>query len=228
MPTTRNIQAVIFDVGQTIFSPDYVFLQDMLAGFGVHTTLDDLGKGAALGREKFFRSANGEQWKDYFVFWLRYVGAQTQDLETMLKLIHERHHREYLWNYLEPTARQTFTDLKNLGLRLGIVSNADGKVAGLMQQHHLDHFFDCIIDSHVVGVEKPSPEIFALALNQLQLPAASCYYVGDNYDNDVVGARNAGMTPILIDPFEVVPENDVVRIKTLAEVVGLVKQPRAN
>jgi HAD superfamily hydrolase (TIGR01549 family) len=224
MISPSPLKAILFDVGQTIFSPDYIFLKDMLAGFGVHTTVEVLGKGAALGREKFFRGNHGEQWKDYFMFWLRYAGAPPQDLEAMLKLIHERHQREHLWNYLEPTARQTFDALQQLGLRLGIISNADGTVASLLQQHGLAHFFACLIDSHLVGVEKPSPEIFQLALAQLELSAASCLYVGDNYDKDVRGARNAGLTPILIDPYDVVPENDVVKIKTLAEVVSLVNQ----
>ncbi len=219
MTPAPTLQAVFFDVGQTIFSPDYPFFQEMLARFGVHTSIEALSKGAALGREKFFRSNRGEQWKDFFTFWLRHVGAAADEIPVMLQMIYERHQRDHLWNYLEPTARQTFEALRRLGLRLGVVSNADGKVASLFAQQGLDHFFDCIIDSRLVGVEKPDPQIFYLALAQLQLPAASCLYVGDNYDNDVIGARRAGLRPVLLDPFAVVPENDVTRIKTLSELL---------
>ncbi|MDZ7268247.1 MAG: HAD-IA family hydrolase [candidate division KSB1 bacterium] len=219
MTPPATLQAVCFDVGQTILSPDYPFIREMLARFGVPTSIATLDKGAALGREKFFRGTHGEQWKDFFTFWLRYAGAPAGQIPTMLQLIYERHQREHLWNYLEPTAHDTFHALQAMGLRLGIISNADGKVARLLEQQGLAHFFGCVIDSHLVGVEKPDPKIFELALAQLQVPAASCLYVGDNYDRDVIGARRAGLRPVLLDPFAVVPENDVTRIKTLAEIL---------
>jgi putative hydrolase of the HAD superfamily len=73
----------------------------------------------------------------------------------------------------------------------------------------------------VVGVEKPDSRIFELALQKLGLPAERCVYVGDNYDRDVVGARRAGLVPILIDPFEVVAEQDVARIKALSDLAAI-------
>jgi putative hydrolase of the HAD superfamily len=215
--------AVLFDVGQTILSPDYVFMKSMLADFGVSTDYDTLAKGAALGREKFLRGEQGERWKEFFTFWLKYVDASEQNLPAMLKLIHEQHHRTHLWNYLEPTARETFEWLRSRGFRMGIVSNADGKVARMMKHLQLDHFFECIIDSQIVGVEKPDPAIFKLALDAVQLAPEACIYVGDNYDRDVIGARRAGLTPVLIDPFEVVPETGVMRIKVLADLVKLLQ-----
>ncbi len=219
----NNIQAVLFDVGQTILSPDYPYLQGMLAEFGVHADFDQLARGAALAREKYFRGNPGEPWKEYFSYWFTGIGARAEDLPAMLKRVYERHHAVYLWNYVEPTARQTFGALQAMGLRLGIISNADGKVHSILQQLQLDHFFECIIDSKIVGVEKPDPAIFRLALQALHLPAEHCIYVGDHYDRDVLGARHAGFLPVLLDPFEVVPEHDVYRIKALAELVDLLR-----
>ncbi len=221
MNQLSNVAAVLFDVGQTILSPDYVFMKSMLADFGVTTDHDALAKGAALGREKFLRGEKGELWKEFFTYWVQYVGAQENDIPVMLKLIHEQHHRAHLWNFLEPTARDTFEWLRTRGYRMAIVSNADGKVARMMKHLRLDHFFECIIDSKLVDVEKPDPAIFNLALQELKLPAQACIYIGDNYDRDVVGARRAGLTPVLIDPFDVVPERDVLRIKALADLTKM-------
>jgi putative hydrolase of the HAD superfamily len=218
----NSIEAVLFDVGQTILSPDYPFLQKMLAENGVKTSLEQLAKGAALAREKYFRGNQNEPWKEYFSFWFTHLGARVEDLPGMLKQVYERHHTVYLWNQVEPTARQTFEALQSKGLRLGIVSNADGKVQSILNQLQLGQFFSCIVDSKIVGVEKPDPAIFRLALQALNIAAEHCIYVGDHYDRDVVGARRAGLFPVLIDPFEVVPERDVARIKTLAELVELI------
>ncbi len=224
----NNPQAVLFDVGQTILSPDYPFLKDLLAQYGVETNLSNLALGAARAREKFFRGNRGEPWKEFFSFWFAAVGARAGDLPALLTRVYERHHAVYLWNYVEPTARQTFAALRAMGLRLGIVSNADGKVQAVLNQLELAPFFSCIIDSKIVGVEKPDPAIFQYALQTLSLPAENCVYVGDHYDRDVTGARNAGLLPILLDPFDIVPERDVTRIKVLAELVDLLRKHRRS
>ncbi len=221
MNTLSHIAAVLFDVGQTILSPDYFFMKNMLVDFGVTTDYEALAKGAALGREKFLRGEKGELWKEFFTYWLQYAGAHENDIPAMLKLIHEQHHRVHLWNFLEPTARDTFEWLRAHGYRMAIISNADGKVGRLLKHLELEHFFECIIDSKIVGVEKPDPAIFNLALQEIKLSAQACIYVGDNYDRDVVGARRAGLTPVLLDPFDVVAERDVLRIKTLADLTKM-------
>lgn len=216
-----NISAILFDVGQTILSPDYVFMQSMLAEFNTQAEVEALAKGAALGREKFLRGKQGDRWKEFFTFWLEYVGASAHDIPSMLKLIHEHHHRVHLWNYVEPTARETFVWLRAHNYRMAVVSNADGKVERMLKHLLLADFFECIIDSQIVGVEKPDPTIFRLALERMQLAPETCLYVGDNYDRDVIGARGAGVTPVLIDPYEVVVEQDVLRIKMLVELTTL-------
>lgn len=221
MSQPEKISAVLFDVGQTILSPDYVFMQNLLGEHDVRVELETLAHGAALGREKFLRGEQGEQWKQFFTFWLQHAGAQKRDIPDMLKRIHDYHHRVHLWNYLEPTARATFEWLRDHDFRMAVISNADGKVERLLRHLHLHAYFECIIDSHIVGVEKPDPAIFNLALEKMQLAPHACLYVGDNYDRDVIGARRAGLTPVLLDPFEVVAEQDVLRIKVLADLANL-------
>jgi len=56
-----------------------------------------------------------------------------------------------------------------------------------------------VIDSHLVGVEKPDPRIFQLALAQAQARPAQAIFVGDIYAIDVLGAERAGIRPLLLD-----------------------------
>ena len=216
-----HIKAILFDVGQTFLYPDFPFLKSLLAEYGVATDIETLNQGAATAREKIFRYREVERWQEFFSFWMQLVGAPEQKIPEILPRIFERHKREHLWNWLDPIAPEVFAGLKKLGYPLGIISNSDGSIAGSMKKFGLTHFFDCIIDSHVVGVEKPNSRIFEIALKQIGLPAAKCVYIGDNYDRDVIGARNAGLTPILLDPFEVVAEQDVQKIKNLTELPKL-------
>ncbi len=64
---------------------------------------------------------------------------------------------------------------------------------------------EVIVDSHVVGVEKPDPAIFAFALEPMGLDPARCVYVGDTRFADVAGARAAGMIPLHLDPYGLCP-----------------------
>jgi len=224
----KNIEAILFDVGQTFLYPDFPFLKNLLAEYGVATDIETLNKGAATAREKIFRYREVERWQEFFKFWMQFAGAPENQIPEILPRIFARHKREHLWNWLDPTAPEVFAGLKKLGYRLGVISNSDGSIAGAMKKFGLTHFFDCLLDSQVAGVEKPDPKIFEMALAQLNLPAERCVYVGDNYDRDVIGARRAGMAPILLDPFEVVTEQEVLKINRLDELVKIFQNARAR
>jgi len=221
MSDFSQIEAIFFDVGQTFLYPDFPFLKNLLAEYGVATDILPLQKGAALAREKIFRYREKENWKDYLTFWMQCVGAPEAAIPEILTRIHERHRREHLWSWPDPTAAEVFTKLKNLGYRLGVISNSDGSIERSMNKFGFAPFFDCMIDSHVVGVEKPDSRIFEIALEQIGLPAERCVYVGDNYDRDVIGARRAGLAPVLLDPFAMVTEDDVLRIRALSDLIEM-------
>jgi len=217
-----RVHAVLFDVGQTLLYPDLPYLQKLLAEYHVQTDLTTLARGAAIARERISRSAGNERnHKGFFSFWMKWVGVADDHIPEVLTKIYERHQREHLWSWLDPEAKPALAGLQGRGYRLGIISNADGQIESAISKLDLAHYFDIIIDSAVVGVEKPDERIFAMALEKLKLPAPSCLYIGDNYDNDITGARQAGMAPLLLDPFDVVAENDVDRIHALNDLLDL-------
>ncbi len=80
-----------------------------------------------------------------------------------------------------------------------MISNFDhpSHVTALLSELGLAEFFDAVIVSGAVGVEKPDPRIFSLALQQTGLRPAEVVYVGDTAA-DVEGSRAAGLRPIRI------------------------------
>jgi putative hydrolase of the HAD superfamily len=92
---------------------------------------------------------------------------------------------------------------------IGIVSNAVGQVEADLAELGICGVDTpgaatvvCVVDSHVVGVSKPDPGIFRLALEALGLPASPrIAYVGDTVFYDVRAATAAGLSPLLHDPF---------------------------
>jgi len=79
--------------------------------------------------------------------------------------------------------------------------------------------FEAVIDSHVVGVEKPDPAIFAIALEQIGSRPERAIFVGDVPAVDVAGARAAGIAPVLLDRHDSFPDVDAPRIAALEELL---------
>lgn len=76
---------------------------------------------------------------------------------------------------------------------LGVVSNFYGNVDRVLDEAHMTPLFSAIIDSNRVGLSKPAPEIFALAVQRIGCAPSEALYVGDSFEKDVLGARAAGL-----------------------------------
>ena len=81
-----------------------------------------------------------------------------------------------------------------------MISNSNGWVEQLVTESGLRPYFHFVLDSQLLGVEKPDPRIFQIALDRIEIGPAEALYIGDLYSIDVVGSRAAGMRAILLDP----------------------------
>lgn len=92
--------------------------------------------------------------------------------------------------------------LRKLDVKKGLLTNGPRKVQwDKIKKFDLDKYFDSIIVSGEIGKSKPGKEIFEHALRDLESVAENSIYVGDFPDHDVAGARNAGLTSVLIKRF---------------------------
>ena len=100
---------------------------------------------------------------------------------------------------VDPDAQSVLESL-NQDYSLALVSNFDHPphVISLLRENGLSDYFNKIIISGEVGVKKPDRGIFDIALTETGLHASDVVFIGDS-DDDMTGARNAGMTAILID-----------------------------
>ncbi len=89
--------------------------------------------------------------------------------------------------------------LCSLNLRLGIISNWDLRLRGILGGLDLEKYFEVIIISSEVGVEKPDPEIFRIATGKLEVNPETSMHVGDSISEDVAGAEGAGIKGVLLE-----------------------------
>ena len=118
-------------------------------------------------------------------------------------------------------AAPALAQLKRRGLTLGLISNIDRDLSSTYEELGLSSSLDVLVTSLAVGAAKPDPAIFRAALERAGVDAAEAIHVGDMYHSDVLGARSAGIRPLLIDRDGLHREiGDCPRLSSLGQVVG--------
>ncbi len=105
-----------------------------------------------------------------------------------------------IWSSRDPQALEALELVRGSGARSAAISNSNGMARSMLTTVGLAPYLDFVIDSREVGVEKPDPRIFELALAQAGVPASEAAYIGDFYSIDVRGAGAAGLRAVLLDP----------------------------
>jgi putative hydrolase of the HAD superfamily len=219
-----DIRAVLFDAGGTLIHVDG---ESVCQAVGVNYS-EPLFREAeaaahAQARDWIARhptSTDAQRLPIFLEAMLRRLGIEERDaLEAAGRRVAAEHDRANLWCRPGDGAAATLESLRERGYRLGVVSNSNGHVRRLLERAGLAPFFEIIVDSAEVGIEKPDPRIFFAATAPLGLEPALCAYVGDIYEIDVAGAKAAGLRPILIGSAPA-PE-PVERVANLAAMLDL-------
>ena len=115
------------------------------------------------------------------------------------------------------------------GVKVAIVSNSEGMLERLFRDLAILRHFDLVVDSGLVGVTKPDPRIFEIALERFGIGADRALMLGDTYATDIVGARAAKMRAALVDPFGHMAgrHGDVPRVPGVVEVADAIASARA-
>jgi putative hydrolase of the HAD superfamily len=99
---------------------------------------------------------------------------------------------------LFPDTEPALAALRARGLRLGIVSNFDGRLTGICQGLGIADYFEAIVMSARAGSAKPDQRIFSVALRRMGVGPSDAIHVGDSESEDVNGAHAAGLRAILV------------------------------
>ncbi len=171
----------------------------------------------------------GEAWLGYLRTYLEACGVDPELREEAHGHIDSEFADAALW--VEPIegARDGLQALADTGVRLGVVSNADGLMAQRLASFEICQVgpgigvpIEFVVDSGDVGLMKPDARIFEAALDLLGLDAEATWYVGDMPAIDVVGARRAGIRPFVMDPFGLHHDADYDRTPSLDSLAAAI------
>ena len=224
----ERVEAVLLDAGGVLLDLDYGYLRRLIEAKHSDLGDPDLARAESMARREINRTvlAGGkisESWRDYFRILLGGVGVPVASIEPIIDSLWSAHQRVGLWTAVAEDALDAVAALKQMGLRLGVVSNAEGQVERDLAVAGFEGAFETVIDSHLVGLEKPDPAIFELALERMKLKRETTIFVGDLPSVDVEGARAAGLAAVLLDRHDIYPDVDVPRIRSLAELPALLR-----
>lgn len=223
------LDALFLDAGGVLVHPNWAWVSAALARRAVRVEAAALATAEAHAKRaldqpgRFDASTDAARWLAYFDLVLAHAGvAESAATRAALDEVRAYHARQNLWEIVPAEVVPALERLRAAGLRLVVVSNANGTLRAAMERIGLASHVDHVLDSHEVGVEKPDPRIFALALERARCRPERAAHVGDLYQVDVVGARRAGVRGVLLDAAGLYPDADCRRVPSLTAVADLV------
>ena len=224
------LKTVFLDAGGVLLFPNWARIEAALAGHGVRVTADQLARAEPRARKELddLRTIGtttdaSRGWR-FFDLILEHAGVpRSPQTSAALTELHAYHQANNLWELVPAAVRPALTALRDHGLTLVVVSNANGTLRAHMDRIGLSTHVDIVIDSWDEGVEKPDPRLFQIALARASAQPESTIHVGDLYQVDVVGARAAGLRAVLLDETDLHPDADCERVASLGELVDRVR-----
>ncbi len=168
-------------------------------------------------------------WRHYHELMLERLGLETH--REMLDRILASQFASDAWE-LYPDVEPSLAEIRGIGgVKIGIVSDWGSNLRAIVRELGLDRLLDFVLPSGAVGVAKPNPAFYRLALDAAEVQPAEALMVGDSYRADVLGAWAAGMDAVWLDRHEgmsITPTDepipsDVQRVRSLNELPEIMR-----
>lgn len=243
----RKTKALFLDAGNTLIEMDYAFVCSIIAeeAYPADPTLlraADYRVRFDMDRELLRRIAAGEEipsgtismksqplLRSYFSKLLRSMAVADARHDRIIdRVLEEEAASSYgLWRSIRPELEPALAEVVRRNYVLGVVSNSDGRLAERFGLLGLRKYFDFILDSADVGIEKPDPRLFHIALEKCGIEPAAGTYIGDLCSVDILAARRVGMRGVLYDPADLYGGIEPRRIISWSELSWILDtQPR--
>ncbi len=170
--------------------------------------------------------------EDNIVYICKKLGVNHADAQVRLAA---KIRNDFIAHSMKPQqdAVDVLSRLKSGGFKIGLISNCSPETPVIWENLPFITLFDVAVFSCSVGMQKPDPRIYELAVQQLSVKSDNCLYVGDGNGKELSGAKGAGMHPVLIrqagedgtQPHLINREEwDDPRISSLTEILALLKE----
>lgn len=219
-------RAVLFDCGGTLIHmdpPKEKIVSDFLREEGINIGIDDVKLAYRIvdfGLKQSIESQRTAEMKEDFLInynirLFEALGLSLKGNQWARKLLKKFKKRKKWIPF--PDTFSALSCLKQEGFLLGVVANWHESLVDLLDKINVSQFFSLILSSVEVNEEKPNPRIVQYTMRKMHITPDETFYIGDEYEVDVIVARRAGVEPVLIDRGNNFPYADCSRFPTLLE-----------
>lgn len=239
MLSHNGIKAIFYDLDGTLRTnnpPGRVAFADHAVSLGISLTPEDILRATRWEHHYFGGAeeihADQAAFPDPQSFWMNYnrrqliaLGASPQQADELAPQLNKYMNEQYRpQDVLLPKVHEALKMLKDAGYILAVVSNRNEPYQDYLQEIGLGEYFDFSLAAGEVNSWKPDKGVFEHALHRADIQAHQAIYVGDNYFADVMGSRNAGMNPVLLDAHGVFEQPGCPVISSHNEIFDLLEK----
>ncbi|MDD5511192.1 MAG: HAD-IA family hydrolase [Dehalococcoidales bacterium] len=230
----KIIKAIFFDWMDTVGHPEierHDFVTQIFSKFGIEVSPEKLIRPIYIAETerpggtpyRWDESKDPEYFLQYVELILSRIGVTLpRDTVFQIMTMMSRDAKKLGFSLYDDVL-PTMKTLKNNGFILGLITSMKKEINLIAGQLGLEPYLDFTITSSDIRVPKPKPPVFLAALERASVRAAEAIYVGDQYSTDVVGAKGVGISPMLLDRYDLFPEiTDCPRIRTLTELPSII------
>jgi HAD superfamily hydrolase (TIGR01509 family) len=208
-----NVDLLCLDAGNTVIFLEHARLARLAEPFGCTANAATLvqAEGRAKVRAELgtlvpatvpcHPSKQVTSWASMVATILVESGTSEDNARSAIVSIWPEHVRRNLWSLVPTGLAQALADFRQTGRKVALVSNSEGMLEGLFRDLGIREHFDVLLDSGILGIEKPDPAIFRKATEDAGIAPSHALHLGDVYATDIVGARASGIRCALIDPY---------------------------
>jgi putative hydrolase of the HAD superfamily len=226
-----GLRAIFFDAGNTLVFPRLDDLARDLTQQGYPATVEDFHTAERAGKQKLDewlwplirkgevpRQVDVYYWLEYLHTLMERIGAPEHERARLMRRVADGFRSVDLWSHVLPGTSDFLESLRAQDYCLGVISNSVGTIEEQLTRVGLARHLQTIVDSALVGVEKPHPEIFQIALARVGVDRGEAVFVGDTNATDMGGAQLAGLRGVLLDRVGAYPSVASPRITALPEL----------
>lgn len=238
----RDVDLLCLDAGNTVVFFDHARVAAACTMAGFPTSADALvvaegqakialDQGALLDRGwSESHAPSARSWGRFIGTMIHRAGLDAGRVPAMLDVLWPQHRAMNFWSLVPDGLAAALDAARARGVRVAVVSNSEGTLARLLGDVGILGSIDLVVDSGIVGVEKPDARIFQVALEHFGAAPERALHLGDTYGTDVLGARAAGVRVALVDPFGHLAGRyaEVARVAGATEVAREIALARAS
>jgi putative hydrolase of the HAD superfamily len=226
-----KVKAVLFDLGGTLIESAEMFetFHRILSLKGIKRPVHKVEK-AMRDAELELKKDFGEDVPkdtDYYERWnlniLHRLKVYDKDRELAEEI--DKHWFDYMKIKPHACLHETLEKLSASGMKLGIITNGyESDLEKILPRLSLQDCFDILVAADTIGKKKPDPEIFLYAVQKLEVRPGETVFIGDEFEIDYIGARQAGLIPILFEEKRKGKRNIPLGVNAVHSLKGLLSK----